>query len=130
MASGLEARPAAALGPVEPHRVDVLAGDAAAPVVLALAGLSSVVDYVEVLACAARHVVGPGRGPDDLVSARLDERQGTKFAGVGGALGAKLWSITVAPKLSVVRVPGCSTTRGAIFMLLTAPIVAEYNTHC
>src|ERR671917_2323222 len=90
--TALEA-PAAALGPVDPDRVDVLAGLArlvpAAPYreLEALARLFFVSDHVEDLAAAARHVVRERRGPLYLVSARLDKRQGAKFAGVGARAG-------------------------------------------
>ncbi len=67
--------------------VDVKAEDAPVLVVPAVAPLGLVVHGVGLAAGARGDEVGPGAGPHDLVSARLDERQGTKFAGVGAGNG-------------------------------------------
>ncbi len=72
---GLETS-AAALGAVDPDRVDVLTGNTPALVIRAIAGLAPVVDGPGSGPGAARHEVGPGAGPHVLSRAELGASSG------------------------------------------------------
>ena len=74
---------AAALGPMYPNREDVGAKHAPVLVVGAIAPLGEVVDRPRLAAGHRGDEVGPGAGPLDQVSVRLDERKRSEFAGVG-----------------------------------------------